>query len=224
MNVNEVLANRALQLRGSAPGALRPDLPSGRPQPAPVHQRHLSHGAAAGRHPAAAHAGGPARRPAGSVPGLGTEVRPRGQGRAHGDAGRGAHHPRPGDGRLRGGPQPGPLAGLQVRGAAAGGQPGRHRDRHRPGRAAAVHLPGGGHAAGAHRHRLRPGGEPGGGHAERGRVRGGLRDTQGLRRHSAQDLQATCACCPRGRKPASARSGCRSGRPGPASCRARSTR
>ena len=37
-------------------------------------------------------------------------------------------------------------------------------------------------------------------------------------------ISKTCACCRPARKPASARSGCRSGRPGPASCRARSTR
>ena len=224
MNVNEVLANRALQLLGAAARRLRPRLAARRPQPPPDHQRHLPHGAAPRRHPAAAPAGGAGRRAAGGVPGQGAGVRPRGQGRAHAAAGRRADHAGPRDGRLRRGPQPRPLAHLQVRGAAARGQPRRHGHRHRLRRAAAVHLPRRRRAARAHRHRLRARREPRRGHAERRRVRRGLRHPQGARRHAAEDLAATCACCARARgrarrDPAAAAAGRLV-----ASCPARSTR
>ena len=49
MNVNEVLANRALEILGDAAGRLRARLAAGRHQSAPVHQRHVSHRAEAGR-------------------------------------------------------------------------------------------------------------------------------------------------------------------------------
>ena len=49
-------------------------------------------------------------------------------------AGRRADDARPRDGRLCRGLRPRPLANLQVRGAAAGGEPRRHGHRHRPGR------------------------------------------------------------------------------------------
>ena len=66
-------------------------------------------------------------------------------------------------------------------------------DRHRPRRAAAVHLPRRRPAARDHRHRLRPGREPGRGHAERRRLRRGRGHPQGLRRQrcsrSARDLR-----------------------------------
>ena len=51
MNVNEVLANRALQLLGEPLGDYDAVSPARRHQPAPVHQRHLSHGAEGGGHP-----------------------------------------------------------------------------------------------------------------------------------------------------------------------------
>ncbi len=41
MNVNEVLANRALQLLGTSPGSYRPRASAGRHQSAPVDQRHV---------------------------------------------------------------------------------------------------------------------------------------------------------------------------------------
>ena len=50
MNVNEVIANRALLILGARSRRLRPRLSPRRHQPAPVHQRHLSHGAAPGGH------------------------------------------------------------------------------------------------------------------------------------------------------------------------------
>jgi hypothetical protein len=43
MNVNEVLANRALQQLGRPPGDYATISPARPRQPAPVHQRHLSH-------------------------------------------------------------------------------------------------------------------------------------------------------------------------------------
>ena len=69
MNVNEVLANRALQLLGAARRRLRPRLAARRRQPAPEHQRHLPHRAAPRGHHAAAPARGAGRRAAGGVPG-----------------------------------------------------------------------------------------------------------------------------------------------------------
>ena len=56
MNVNEVLANRALRDPRRAAGRLRAASLRSTTQPPPVHQRHLPHGAAAGRHPPAARA------------------------------------------------------------------------------------------------------------------------------------------------------------------------
>ena len=56
-------------------------------------------------------------------------------------------------------------------------------------RAARVHLPRRRHAARAHQHRVRPRREPHGGHAERGRLRRGLRHPEGARRDPAQDLR-----------------------------------
>ena len=81
MNVNEVLANRALQILGEAPGSYE------RVSPADDINLHQStndtypDGAAPGRHRAAAQAGGAGGRPAGGVPGQGAGVRARGQGR-----------------------------------------------------------------------------------------------------------------------------------------------
>jgi len=51
MNVNEVIANRALELMELAPGSYNVISPLDDVKPAPVHQRHLSHCAQAGRHP-----------------------------------------------------------------------------------------------------------------------------------------------------------------------------
>ena len=100
----------------------------------------------------------------------------------------------PRDGRLRRGAQPRPLAHLQVRGAAARGQPRRHGHRHRVRRAAAVHLPRGRRAARAHQHRLRARREPHRGHAERGRVRRGLAASSRRTPRRCSRSAATCAC------------------------------
>ena len=69
------------------------------------------------------------------------------------------------------------------------------------GGAAAVHLPRRRRAARAHRHRLRARREPDRGHPERRRLRRGLRHHQGLRRVAAQDLlrPAPAVERPRGR-------------------------
>ena len=50
MNVNEVLANRALQILGRPLGDYDDRRSAGRRQPAPIDQRHLSHGTARGGH------------------------------------------------------------------------------------------------------------------------------------------------------------------------------
>ena len=118
-------------------------------------------------------------------------------------------HPGPRDGRLRRGLQPRPLAHLQMRGAPARRQPRRHRHRHRLRRAAAVHLPRGRRAARAHRHRLRPRREPDRGHAERRRLRRGLAASSRPAPRRCSRSAPTCACCRAAPRPAWARSGCR---------------
>ena len=69
MNVNEVLANRALQLLGRPLGDYARRQPARRRQPAPIDQRHLSHGAAGGGHLRPARAGAQGGRAAGGVSG-----------------------------------------------------------------------------------------------------------------------------------------------------------
>ena len=69
MNVNEVLANRALQLLGRPLGDYADRQPARRHQPAPIDQRHLSHGPARGGHLRPARPGAQGRRAAGGVPG-----------------------------------------------------------------------------------------------------------------------------------------------------------
>ena len=75
MNVNEVLANRALQLLGRPLGRLRHGQPAGRRQPAPVHQRHLPDGPERRCDHAVADVGARSRRPAGGVPAKGEGIR-----------------------------------------------------------------------------------------------------------------------------------------------------
>ena len=70
---------------------------------------------------------------------------------------------------------PRPLAHLQVRGAAAGGEPRRHGRRHRARRTAAIHLPRRRTPAANHRPGAGPGRKPRRGHAERRRLRRGQR-------------------------------------------------
>ena len=65
MNVNEVLANRALQLLGRPLGDYHAVNPARRHQPAPIDQRHLSHGVAGRGHSAAARVAAQGRRAAG---------------------------------------------------------------------------------------------------------------------------------------------------------------
>ena len=137
MNVNEVLANRALELLGEPLGDYARVSPLDDINLPPVHERHLPDGAAARGDPPAA----PRWRT--QVVALqeafqaeGEAVRARRQGRPHAVPGRRADHARARDGRLRRGAQPRPLAHLQVRGAPARGQPRRHGHRHRPRRAA----------------------------------------------------------------------------------------
>ena len=144
---------------------------------------------------------------------------------AHRDAGRRAHHPGPRDGSLRRGVRPRPLAHLQVRRAAAGGQSGRDRGRHGPVRSAAVHLPRGRRPAAISPASASPGPRtwwrPPRTPTSSSRSPG---IAEGLRSEPAQDLRRSAADVLRarsrpGRDPPAAEAG-RARR----SCRARSTR
>ena len=175
MNVNEVLANRALQLLGR---------PLGDYQTVNPHDDLNLHQSTNDTYPTALRVAAifalhdlerKRGRAAGGVSAEGEAIRRRGQDRPHRIAGRRADDARPRDGRLRRGHRPRPLANLQVRGAAAGGEPRRHGHRHGPGRAAAVHLPRRRTPAADHRPGAGPGREPDRGHAERRRLRRGQR-------------------------------------------------
>ena len=157
MNVNEVLANRALRAARRAARRLRPRLAARRRQPPPVAPTTPSPPPCAWP-PSACCTTSRSRCVALQEAFQAKEkrVRPRRQGRPHAAPGRRAHHARPRDGRLRRGAQPRPLAHLQMRGAPARGQPRRHGHRHRLRRAAAVHLPRRRHAARAHRRSASP--------------------------------------------------------------------
>jgi len=72
MNVNEVLANRSLELLDKPRGTYDVVSPDGHAQPAPEHERHLSDGAAHRRDLGAARPRTRSRRAAGVLPGQGT--------------------------------------------------------------------------------------------------------------------------------------------------------
>ncbi len=193
MNVNEVLANRALELLGLERGNYATVSPLDHVN---LHQSTNDIFPTALRVAALwglrrLERGG--RGLAGVLPGQGARLRPRGEGGAHRDAGRGADDDWAGDVGVRGGAEPRPVAAVQVRGAAAGGEPGRHRDRDRPGRAAALHLPGGGGAARDHRAGPGAGREPGRGDAERRRVRRGVGPAQGAGHDAGEGLRRPAA-------------------------------
>ena len=138
MNVNEVIANRAIEMLGGKLGAKTPVHPERPRQPEPVVERQLSD--------RDAHRGGDARSPTALMPALaaparrarrqGEAVRPHRQDRPHPHAGRDAAHARPGvlrlcgAGRARHRPHRGG-ARTQLYRAGAG----RHRGRHRAQRA-----------------------------------------------------------------------------------------
>ncbi len=224
MNVNEVLANRALQILGGQPGDYA--------RVSPTDDLNL-HQSTNDTYPTALRlaAIGLLHRLEERVVALQEAFQAKEQEFAHvvkvgrtQYAGRGAHDARPRDGRLRRGPQPRPLAHLQVRGAAARGQPRRHGHRHRLRRAAAVHLPCRRRAARAHRHRASraPRTSPRPRRTSTCSSRSPASSRRTPRRCSRSP--ATCACWAPARRPGWARSGCRAGRPGRASCPARSTR
>ena len=123
---------RAGNCSAATHGDLRPRLAAGRFESAPVHERHLSDGAAAGGHPRASQVW--SRNVVAlqeSFQASEKKFAARRQGRPHPIAGRRADDAGPRNERLRRGHQPRPLAHLQMRGAAARGESGRHRHRHR---------------------------------------------------------------------------------------------
>ena len=80
-----------LATAGPAVGRLPDRQPARRPQPAPIDQRHLSHGPARGGHLRPARPGAEADRPAGGVSSEGKATGRRGQDRTHRIAGRRAY-------------------------------------------------------------------------------------------------------------------------------------
>ena len=222
MNVNEVLANRALQLLRLPLGDYHTRQPARRHQPPPVDQRHLSHGAADRRHPPPARIAAEGRRPDGGLPAEGEGAGRRGEDRPHRVAGRGA-------GTL----------GREMSAYAEAIARDRWRiykceERLRVvnlggtaigtglARAAAVRLPRRRAASPDHRPGAGPGGEPRRRHAERRRLGGGQRHPPHPGRQPAEDRQRPAAALFRARTPGWARSASRRGRPAPRSCPARS--
>ena len=223
MNVNEVLANRALQLLGRPLGDYADRQPARRHQPASVDQRHLSDRAEGGGHPAAAAAGARGGRACWR--------------RSSARRQEFAHVVKVGRTQLQD-------AVLITLGREMGAYAEAFaRDRWRiykceerlrvvnlggtaigTGlcRPAAIHLPRRRAPARNHRPGAGAGGKPGRVHAERRRLRRGQRHSEGLRDEPAEDLRRTCACCRPGRTRDSARSACRRARPAPPSCPARS--
>ena len=224
MNVNEVLANRALQLLGRPLGDYA--------AVSPLEDINL-HQSTNDTYPTALKVAAiqllralerEVTAPLRGIPAEGKGVRARRQGRPDGDAGRRAGDARARDVGLRRGVRARPLAHLQMRGAPARDQPRRHGGRHGPAGAARVHLPRRRAPARHHRPGVRPRGEPGRGHAERRRVRRGQRHPQGVRRRTCSRSRRTSGCSPPGRTRGSASCASPSGRPAPRSCPERSTR
>ena len=211
MNVNEVLANRALELLGRA--ARRPTTGSRRSTTSTCTSRTNDTFPTALRLAAIRllhELEEQVVAPAGGLPGQGEGVRPRRQGRPHRSS------------RTRCSPRwaarwaPTPRPSTATAGASTSARSGcawstSAAPPSAPGLAAprAVHLPRGRHAARAHRHRLRARREPGRGHPERRRLRRGLGHPQGLRRLAAQDLRRPAPARPAAPRPAWARSACR---------------
>ena len=215
MNVNEVLANRALELLGEPHGAYERVSPLDDVNLHQSHQRHLPHRPAPGRHPPAARAGGAGAGPAGGLPGQGEGVRPRGQGGPHRSsrtrcsppwAARWAPTPRRSTATAG--------ASTSARSACAWSTWAARPSAPGFGRAAPVHLPGGRRAARAHRRSAsraprtwsRPPRTP----TSSSRSRASSRPAPPRCSRSAP----TCACSRAAPRPAWARSACRPARPG----------
>ena len=225
MNVNEVVANRALEHLGRPRGAYQSLHPLEHVNHRAEHERRLPDRDQA--RPGQPHSG-PARRARHAARGLrreGRRVRGRPQDGPHPAAGRRAHDAGPGVRGLRGDPRRGRAAPRRGSPAAARAQPRRHRHRHRAERPPRVPRPGRGRAAPADRHRdpdLRR--RSGRGHRGRRGVRAALRGAQARRGEAVQDLQRPAAALLRAARRTSTRSTCRPARPARRSCRARSTR
>ena len=161
MNVNEVIANRAIEILGGKRGEYAPGASHRGRESQPVDQRHVPHRAEGERHLRAARAQRGHRGPAGRVPGKGEAVRA-------------ASSPSGGPSCRKRCPitlgaefsafaeaiGPRPVAHLQVRRAPARGEHRRDRGGHRAQRAAQLHLPRDRAPAGRHGPRACARGEP----------------------------------------------------------------
>ena len=131
MNVNEVIANRAIEMLGGELGSKKPIHPERRRQPEPVLQRHLSHGHAHRRHrrdPVAADPGGAdAARDARPE---GEGVRGHRQDRTDASPGRRPAHAGPGVFRMGFAARPRPRAHRGGNAPPAGTRPRRNGRRH----------------------------------------------------------------------------------------------